>query len=1315
MCKGQQSTTTSQTPNPTALAAYNNLIGSASSLAQTPFTPYTNQMVAPLTSEQNAGITGINSYANAAQPGISAAEGLVNQSVPYLNESGGLLGQSAGLYQGAANPLTTSQINQYMNPYTQDVVSATEQQFNLQNAQQQNNLVGNAASVGALGGNRIGVAQAQLAGQQQTAEAPVIAGLYNQAYQTGLGTAETEFQQNPEAAAAGMTNTASGLTNTASGLNNAAYGLGSLATAGQSAGLQGAGAQIQAGTLQQQTQQAIDTNAYNYYLSELGYPYQQLNFESGIDTGVGSLMGGTGVTQGPTPSMLGQVAGLGIAGAGLYNSGAFSALGSALPALAALKTGGRAGTVPEGRDTLEAQQHQLKHGDRPVQMFPEGTHELSVPHGMRRATEDGSSFHYNPRQISPHAIRHLTRSGRENEFLGLGPVSKGEALHRASRGEHPVSIVERRPNGTEVRASAATMETLHHQHAAMERGKDPGNTIHVEHPHETLARRSSGGVAPHLDAGGAAPGIGLTPYGESGPPYGGGQSYIPSLQITHGRGPPAPPNPTQPQNVGQQISQFGNMYKTAMGSGSGSNAYSGSDWAAGADEPESGFLPDIGSKSGGRIPHFDTGGGADDDTGVLPPSSGFGTGSFQSADSFLPPAAGPPIQTASLDTPASDASGVAPEHSTSPSMDAKRGVTVAMNGNSVPNGVLQDAAYLVKQGASSQDLQGFMSRNGYPMDGNWCGEFAASVVNAAGGQPPPGAAVATNWMKYGRGVSPQDVQPGDVAVLTRGHGVGETGGHVGFVSGVDPQHGTFSLMGGNQGSAVKSEPMTGFQFRRGDYSDTSAGVAATNSVDPSGQGEAEARGLPRTAQAATPGVANDAGMSPGNQALIAAGLGMMASGSPYPLQQIGQGGLQGLQAYSQAKTRELAVQRLGVEADKARRQLDIEQQRANEEQKYHSGELGLRQGQLDIQQQQLKQQGTYQTGELGLRQGQLDIQRQQAERQDALARLQAMQPVKIGVDQNTGEDVYGVRDPATGQLRPIDPSTGQLKGAALPSQPQPGAPTVPGAPGISASPTPVNAPSNVPSNVPSAPPGQSWESPTPGQGGIQTPETAAIIPKAPPGANPKAWREEMSKKTADEVEKMRESALGSIDFLRKSREGHEMLQQASPQVFGPVAGTEEAQKARGYASYIPVLGKIPQSQADDYTKLKGLFTDLGTARFRQNFGARPTQMEFSKTLEMVGGPTAASKESAEANLTRYEEDSYANLQRAVDAGIVRPKDVDLRIVADGVERGLMHPQSFGIPTVTSKDQVRQLPPGAVYARPNPKKPGGFIVEQSHGG
>lgn len=70
----------------------------------------------------------------------------------------------------------------------------------------------------------------------------------------------------------------------------------------------------------------------------------------------------------------------------------------------------------------------------------------------------------------------------------------------------------------------------------------------------------------------------------------------------------------------------------------------------------------------------------------------------------------------------------------------------------------------------------FMSDMGYPKTGEWCGEFAASVIKRAGGPPPSGAAIASNWRGYGA----PDAMPhvGDVAVADRGVPTGATGSHV---------------------------------------------------------------------------------------------------------------------------------------------------------------------------------------------------------------------------------------------------------------------------------------------------------------------------------------------------------------------------------------------------------------------------------------------------------------------------------------------------------------------------------------------------------
>jgi hypothetical protein len=274
VCKSNTSTTATTSPNPQALNAYSNLLGQAGSVASTPYQAYGGQLVAPVNQQQNLGIGNINQNAGFASP-------FIGQAAQYANQ--------------AAQPVTGAQIAGFQSPYTQQVVNATEAQFNNQNAQQQSQLTGNAVAAGAMGGDRAGVAAANLAGQQQTAEAPVIAGLENTGYQNASQMALAEQQ------------------NTA----QAAYSLGNLGVAGQNAALTGANAQVGAGSLEQQTQQAQDTAAYQQFEQQLAYPFQTTQWLAGIDTGVGSQMGGQSQTTAPPPNPYAQYAGLGLAGAGL--------------------------------------------------------------------------------------------------------------------------------------------------------------------------------------------------------------------------------------------------------------------------------------------------------------------------------------------------------------------------------------------------------------------------------------------------------------------------------------------------------------------------------------------------------------------------------------------------------------------------------------------------------------------------------------------------------------------------------------------------------------------------------------------------------------------------------------------------------------------------------------------------------------------------------------------------------------------------------------------------------------------------------------
>jgi Inorganic Pyrophosphatase len=158
--------------------------------------------------------------------------------------------------------------------------------------------------------------------------------------------------------------------------------------------------------------------------------------------------------------------------------------------------GGKVQPILESKETLEAQQKQLLSGDRHAQLFPNGKGELKLPKGMYRAKmENGDVFHYNPKHLNVKKIKEVSKKSRENEILGLGPVSKNEALSRVARGEHPVAVVERDATGNEVRAAAGTHATAALQARSLAKNKSAGHSIAIESPAHTLSlRRADGGA-----------------------------------------------------------------------------------------------------------------------------------------------------------------------------------------------------------------------------------------------------------------------------------------------------------------------------------------------------------------------------------------------------------------------------------------------------------------------------------------------------------------------------------------------------------------------------------------------------------------------------------------------------------------------------------------------------------------------------------------------------------------------------------------------------------------------------------------------------
>jgi len=275
--KGGSTTTTNNVTQipPEVLARYNAVNARAETVAQAPYQSYSqdpNAFVAPLSQTQQAGIQNTNAMAGAAQPYYGAATGLAAQSTGSVNP-GGL------------------NVGQYMNPYTQSVVNATQQALGQQQAQQLSQQQTEAIRGGAFGGERAGLQRAALLGQQGLAQAQAIAPLYQQNYNQALAAAQQQQGVGLGAEQANRQN-----------LQNAATLFGSIGTNAQQAGLAGAQAQLAAGQTQQQTQQAGLQALYNQFQQQQGFPYQQAQFLANIAEGTGALSGnatsGTSTTTG---------------------------------------------------------------------------------------------------------------------------------------------------------------------------------------------------------------------------------------------------------------------------------------------------------------------------------------------------------------------------------------------------------------------------------------------------------------------------------------------------------------------------------------------------------------------------------------------------------------------------------------------------------------------------------------------------------------------------------------------------------------------------------------------------------------------------------------------------------------------------------------------------------------------------------------------------------------------------------------------------------------------------------------------------------
>lgn len=268
----------SYTPTPQAAGLYTNVINQATTAAGTPYNPATEKNVAGFTPDQLAAFGNISANAG--------------NYLPYLNQAGAAANEAAG-------PISAESISAYMDPYRQQVIDATTAEMQRQGQIQQSQLAGNAAAMGALGGNRVGVAQGELARGTNANIAQTVAGLLSGGYGQALSAAQQDAARKLQASSQ----------------------FGNLAQMTQGLSMNDVMAQLMSGGQQQQQEQnVLDASTANAQQQTM-WPYQNAQWLAGIASGIGPLTGGKTTGTQTTSQNKGAA---GILGAGLSLASMFS-------------------------------------------------------------------------------------------------------------------------------------------------------------------------------------------------------------------------------------------------------------------------------------------------------------------------------------------------------------------------------------------------------------------------------------------------------------------------------------------------------------------------------------------------------------------------------------------------------------------------------------------------------------------------------------------------------------------------------------------------------------------------------------------------------------------------------------------------------------------------------------------------------------------------------------------------------------------------------------------------------------------------------
>ena len=240
------------------------------------------------------------------QQAIQMGASGIGAYAPFFQSAANQMGSAASTLAGSTGAFDPRSVSQFMDPYTEDVIQQSQKDIARLGGQQQQTLKDQAVQAGAFGGGRQAIGESEINRNVLDQQARTGSQLRSQGYQQAMGQARGAFenqQARQQQAAQIFGGLGQGMAQLGTGLQGAQQG--------DVANLLGLGGLEQA-------QQQAGLDAYRKTISERAKsPYQNIGFLSDIFRGVPSTGSTYTQQQTPDPSMLSQVAGMGLGLAGL--------------------------------------------------------------------------------------------------------------------------------------------------------------------------------------------------------------------------------------------------------------------------------------------------------------------------------------------------------------------------------------------------------------------------------------------------------------------------------------------------------------------------------------------------------------------------------------------------------------------------------------------------------------------------------------------------------------------------------------------------------------------------------------------------------------------------------------------------------------------------------------------------------------------------------------------------------------------------------------------------------------------------------------